>query len=457
MMKTLRRTFSLALFSAFSFAAQAQVDSALSVTLQNSIDNLRATYQVQGISAAAYIPGQGIWYGASGYSHGTTAVDSTMLFSIGSITKTFVAAEILKLVETGQLSLNDSLYAITGPRNNIDSTITVRQLLQHRSGIGDFTNITWQNAMFADPYRTWYFPVAMDSFTTAPIFAPGAAYSYCNANYSMLGILLEEQLNDSLHHVLRDSLLTPLNLGNTYMETFEPYTNAYAHNWSAPNFNPALAVDCVSTPHEALWTSAEAAGGYFSTPIDLVNWGHALYSGQVLSPASTAAMTTFLPVNSSYYNGYGLGCQRFPYMSRTYWGHGGNYYGYAASMMYYPPDSICIALLINQDVNATLVARIFMNTLVNSLATDVTEPADTSGTFACYPNPANENVTVEWPAVPGTPVTLILTDLAGRVVFTETVTGTTAKISTAEFPAGVYMLTRQTGNTSATQKLIISH
>jgi hypothetical protein len=168
-------------------------------------------------------------------------------------------------------------------------------------------------------------------------------------------------------------------------------------------------------------------------------------------------MTTFTPVSSSYYNGYGLGCQRFPYLSRTYWGHGGNYYGYAASMMYYPQDSICVALLINQDVNATLVARVFMNTLVNALATGVTEPTDTSGTFACYPNPANENVTVEWSAVSGTPVTVILTDLAGRVVYSESVTGNSIRISTDEYPAGVYMLTRQTNGTSATQKLVISH
>jgi D-alanyl-D-alanine carboxypeptidase len=455
-MKRVRRIFSLLLFSACSVALNAQIDSALAVTLQNEINNLQATYQVKGVSAAAYIPGQGIWYGSAGVSHGTTPVDSAMLFSIGSITKTFVAAEILKLVEAGYFSLDDSLYGITGPRANIDSTITIRQLLMHRSGIGDFTNITWQNAMFADPYQTWYFPVAMDSFTTAPIFSPGAQYSYCNANYSMLGVILEEQLNDSLHHLLRDSLLTPLNLGNTYMETFEAYPNAYAHNWSAPNFNPALAADCVSTPHEALWTSAEAAGGYFSTPIDLVMWGHALYSGQVLSPASLAQMTTFSPASSSYYNGYGLGCQRFPYLSRIYWGHGGNYYGYAASMMYYPQDSICIALLINQDVNAAYPARIFMNTLLNAMATGTAE-AESPVAFSTYPNPANERVTVECPSAATTPTTLTLSDLSGRIVHTETITGAVAQISTAEFPAGVYMMTMEAGSSTSTRKLIITH
>jgi len=456
MMKTLRRISALLLFSACPFSVNAQIDSALSVTLQNSIDNLLLTYQVQGISAAAYIPGQGIWYGSAGVSHGSVPVDSTMLFSIGSITKTFVAAEILKMVEAGQLSLDDSLYTITSPHANFDSTITVRQLLMHRTGVGDFTNATWQNAMFADPYQTWYFPVAMDSFTATPWFAPGTGYSYCNANYSMLGILIEEQLGDSLHHSLRDSLLTPQNLGNTYMETFEPYPNTIAHNWSAPNFNPALAVDCSATPHQALWTSVEAAGGYFSTPVDLVNWGHALYSGEVLSPASLTAMTTFSNVGSTYYNGYGLGCQRFPYMSRTYWGHGGNFYGYAASLMYYPPDSICVALLINQDVNATLVARVFMHTLINSLATG-TEEEETSVNFASYPNPANESVTIECPSAATTQTTLTLSDLSGRVIYTETVSGTFTTLSTVEYPAGVYMLTLQTETTARTQKLVISH
>lgn len=455
-MKTVRFCFALLLCSAFSFSAKAQIDPALAVILQNTIDSLQQAYQVKGVSAAAYIPGQGIWYGAAGESHAGVPVDSNMLFSIGSITKTFVAAEVLKVIESGQLTLNDSMYEITAPRNNINPNITVKHLLQHRSGIGDFTNITWQNAMFANPLQTWYFPVAMDSFITPQIFNPGAGSNYCNANYSMLGILLEEQLGDSLHHSLRDSLLTPFGLANTFMETFESYPNAYAHNWSAPNFNPALAVDCVSTPHEALWTSAEAAGGYFSTPIDLVKWGHALYSGEVLSPASLTAMTTFSTVNSSYYNGYGLGCQRFPYLSRTYWGHGGNYYGYAASMMYYPPDSICVALLINQDVNATLVARVFMHTLVNSLATGTEEPVEAPA-FACYPNPANESVTVECAAAYTTPSTLVLTDVAGRVVHTETITAPVVQLSTAEFPAGVYVMTIETENGSSTQRLVITH
>lgn len=446
----------LLLLAACPFPMHAQVDPVLAATLQSTINNLQTSNQVKGISAAAYIPGQGIWYGAAGVSHDTVSVDSAMLFAVGSITKTFVAAEILRLVEAGQLSLDDSLYAITAPHANINPSITVRQLLQHRSGIGDFTNITWQTAMFADPGRMWYFPVAMDSFVTAPVFSPGAGWSYCNANYSMLGLILEEQLGDSLHFILRNSLLAPLNLGNTYMEALEPYPNAYAHNWSTPTFNPAFAVDCVSTPHKAMWTSAEAAGGYFSNPIDLVTWGHALYSGAVLAPSSLTAMTTFTPVNSSYFNGYGLGCQRFPYQSRTYWGHGGNYYGYAASMMYYPQDSICVALLINQDCNATLIARVFMHTLVNSLATGMEEHG-AAASFTCYPNPADESITIESPAAATAPATLILSDLSGRIVHTETVNAMTIQLSTATFPAGAYLLTLQAGNSSSTQRLIISH
>lgn len=452
----LRRFFAVFILSTLSFQGKAQVDPALAALLQNTVDSLQQVYQVKGVSAAAYIPGQGIWYGAAGESHAGVPVDSNMLFAMASITKTFIAAEVLKVVESGQLGLNDSLHEITGPRTNINPNITVRNLLQHRSGIGDFTNITWQNAMFANPLQTWYFPQAMDSFITPQLFNPGSGANYCNANYSMLGILLEEQLGDSLHKSLRDSLLTPFSLGSTFMETFESYPNTIAHNWSAPNFNPALAVDCVSTPHEALWSSVEACGGYFSNPIDLVKWGHALYSGEVLAPSSLTAMTNFSTVNSSYYNGYGLGCQRFPYMSRTYWGHGGNYYGYASSMMYYPQDSVCVAVMINQDVNGTFLGRVLIHTLVNAMATG-TEEVITATTFTCYPNPSNEIVTIELGAVPASLTTVTLTDLAGRVVHKETMTGSAARISTGEFPMGVYVISVESEGMISTERLVISH
>jgi hypothetical protein len=125
-------------------------------------------------------------------------------------------------------------------------------------------------------------------------------------------------------------------------------------------------------------------------------------------------------------------------------------------MIYYPQDSICIALLINTDINATLVGRIFMNTLLNALATG-TEEQESMGMFSFYPNPANGSVNVDRPAGSSEPATLILSDLTGRVVYSEMLTGISTQFSTAEFPAGVYLLSLQEGSNTTTQKLVIAH
>jgi D-alanyl-D-alanine carboxypeptidase len=446
-MKTLRRLLCPLLFFAGTLPAQS-VDPALAAALQSSINTLRATYQVKGISAAAWIPGQGLWQGVTGFSHDTVAIDSTMLFSMGSITKTFVAAEIFKLVDEGQLSLDDSLDALIGPHVYVDSTITVRQLLGHTSGLGDYINSDWEVAMFADPYRVWYFPEALDTFISPPVGPPGSPWNYCNANYALLGMIVEAKRSDSLHHILRNDFLTPLNLGNTYMEVFEPYPNPIPHNWSTPTLNPSLAADSSATPHEALWSSGEADGGYFCSPVDLVEWGHALYS--------LTEMTTFTPVAGGYFNGYGLGSMRFVSNFRTYWGHAGNFYGYAACMLYYPQDSICVALLINQDCIAASPAKSFMNTLINNLATGIDEPAEVAA-FSFFPNPAAEQVTITCDAAPGEISTLVISDITGRVIHSETVSAFPAAISTTGFPAGTYMLTLETGQRSSTQKLVIAH
>src|SRR5690348_12195410 len=90
----------------------AAVDPALDSALQHCIDSILAHYQMKGLTAAAYIPGQGMWQGVSGVSYATVPIDTDMVFSMGSITKTFIAAEILKLVEAGQLSLDDTLGAL---------------------------------------------------------------------------------------------------------------------------------------------------------------------------------------------------------------------------------------------------------------------------------------------------------------------------------------------------------
>jgi D-alanyl-D-alanine carboxypeptidase len=454
-MKSLKIYLLISVSSITAFLNAQTVDPALAAALQSSINTLRTSYQLEGISAAAFIPGQGTWQGVTGYSYDTIPIDSTMLFCIGSITKTFVASEIFKLVENHQLSLDDSLHSLLPAMNNVNPDITVRQLLGHRSGMADYLNPAWENSMFSNPFRTWYTPEVLDSFLTAPLGPPGSPWNYINANYALLGMIVEAQNSDSLHSVLRNNFLTPLGLNKVFMETFETYTDSIPHNWAAANLNPALAQDVSATPHEALWSSIEAAGGYFAKASDLAAWGYNLYSGNVISDSSLAEMTTFIPVSGGYFNGYGLGSMRFPYLSRTYWGHAGNFFGYAACLLYYPQDSVCVAVLINQDCIAANVAKPLMNIIVNHLGTGIAD-YENRNTISVYPNPVNSSLTISLPAQ-NENCTIELFGLAGNLIQKQNATGTATTLSTAALSNGTYLLRVSSSSGVSTQKIIVCH
>ena len=114
----------------------------LSEKFQKVLDDGIVKYGGKGISAAVIMPNGYTWKGASGISHGSIYANTNMLFSAGSITKTFTAATIMLLAEEEKLSIDDSLHNWLPSFNNIDSTVTLRQLLNHTSGIFDLSENT---------------------------------------------------------------------------------------------------------------------------------------------------------------------------------------------------------------------------------------------------------------------------------------------------------------------------
>jgi uncharacterized protein (TIGR02145 family) len=124
--------------------------------LQRALDvSLESGYGV-GVSAAVILPDGETWVGTSGISHGTTPITPDMLFAIGSAQKMFVGAAILQLAEEGRISLDDSLHEWLPPLPYVDSTITIRQLLNHTSGLYNFVdNSAYWQAFFNDPTKIW--------------------------------------------------------------------------------------------------------------------------------------------------------------------------------------------------------------------------------------------------------------------------------------------------------------
>ena len=128
-------------FFSLTFLINAQTfDPGLESELQNKIDSIRIANNLRGISASVYYPGMGTWKGVTGMSHAGTPITSDMLFGIGSNTKLFTGVLLLKLAENNLIQLDDSLHQYIPTVNNVDSNITIRQLLNNTSGLADVSS-----------------------------------------------------------------------------------------------------------------------------------------------------------------------------------------------------------------------------------------------------------------------------------------------------------------------------
>lgn len=137
-------TLAIVLFTTFLFiltSCSYGDKNTIEEKLQKVLDDGISKYDVRGVSAVVIFPDQKVWKGVSGISHDTVSIKSNMLFAIGSITKNVVAALTLKLAEEGMLSLDDPLSKWLPAYPYVDSNITIRQLLNHTSGIYIF----WDN------------------------------------------------------------------------------------------------------------------------------------------------------------------------------------------------------------------------------------------------------------------------------------------------------------------------
>lgn len=360
----------------FASPIQAQldkdVDPALAVTFQALIDDMQTKGTgVVGLAAAVAMPDGGRWEGAAGSSTADLALEPGMLQGIGSITKTYVATLVLKLAEEGRLSLDDSLHRWLPAYVNVDSTVTIRQLLGHTSGIYNYTdNAAMDDSLLLDLYRIWTPEEIVSSFVKARNFAPGNGWRYCNTGYVLLGMIIEKVTGRTVESEIREQLLTPNALAHTFFPEEETLQGDVADPWGDVT-GDGVSDNISNIPREGIHSTAWAAGAMFSTPKDLVTWGRALYGGNVLTPASLEQMLTFRNLSLGIGTGYGLGAMRFKIAGRTIYGHGGDILGYSSMLLYSPQDRVTVALIVNEAADALDAAVLLMTTAINNAVAGV--------------------------------------------------------------------------------------
>jgi D-alanyl-D-alanine carboxypeptidase len=258
------------------------------------------------------------------------------VFRIGSITKQFAAAGLLKLVDAGKVSLDDALIKYLPDFPN-GAAITVRQLLNHTSGVKSYTGIA---GLMDGPIRSDVSTAQLiATFRDLPVdFAPGAGWSYNNSGYVLVGAVIESASAEPWHAWLDESLFAPLTLTRTRYGADDALIPGHARGYDLDGTR------VVPMRHLSM-TQPHAAGALVSTVDDLWRWNRALHAGKVLRPDIYAQMTT--PVGKAVESGYGFGIVRTTVRGRTAFDHGGGIFGFATYLMYLPDSRISVVLLQN--------------------------------------------------------------------------------------------------------------
>ncbi|WP_448331487.1 serine hydrolase domain-containing protein [Streptomyces sp. DSM 41534] len=253
-------------------------------------------------------------------------------FRIGSATKTFTATVVLQLVGEGRMSLEDTverwLPGVVQGNGNDGSRVTVRQLLQHTSGIPDvLPEIPALNS--ADGYRAErfrsYTPEELVGLAMRhhPHFSPGAEWSYSNTNYVLAAMIIHEVTGRSWAQEVNDRIIRPLGLRGTSTPGALPsIPGPHAHGYAAFGTNTSIDATALNP------SMAVGSGSIISTTHDLNRFYTALLGGRLLAPAQLDEMTTTKPAPELGVR-YGLGLGEIPLScGGSYFGHPGELLGY---------------------------------------------------------------------------------------------------------------------------------
>ncbi|GHE89834.1 D-alanyl-D-alanine carboxypeptidase [Streptomyces longispororuber] len=295
--------------------------------------------------------GRGPWGGAAGVGDlvGRTPRGEHDRFRAASITKTFVATVLLQLEAEGRLDLDDKvgrwLPGVVEGSGHDGDRISVRRLLNHTSGIHDFSEDPHFERRVATPeffahrHRTWT-PRSLVAIAMRhePDFAPGTGWGYSNTNYVVAGMIIEKVTGRPYGEEIRRRVIDPLHLGATSVPGTDPTlprpsSRAYSKlsdssagpTYDVTEFNPSL---------------AGASGEVISSAADLNRFYTALLRGALLPDEQLAAMKKTVPATGEEAAGnrYGLGLMRLELPCGTVlWGHGGRIHG-SLSMAVTTPD-----------------------------------------------------------------------------------------------------------------------
>jgi hypothetical protein len=259
-------------------------------------------------------------------------------YGIGSISKVFTSTLIFKAIEEKKLTLSTKLNEYFPSIKNSDK-ITIGNLLNHRSGIHNFTN----DKDFLDWNTQKKSEAEMLQIITngGSDFEPDSKTDYSNSNYILLSYILEKIYNQFYSNILSEKIIKKLGLRNTYFgnninETNESYSYKFDKSWVKQTQTDS------SIPL--------GVGAIFSTPTDLTKFASALFNGKIISKQSLKSMIMMK-------DNFGYGIFEMPFKEKIGYGHRGGIDGFNSVLTYFPKEKISIAIISNgnnYDINSVL-------------------------------------------------------------------------------------------------------
>ncbi len=320
------------------------------VVLQPIFDGM-ASSGLPGLMITVHDSVNGFWSGSAGYADLASGVRmlSCHRTRVGSTVKTFTAVSVFLLQEDGLLSIDDMVTEYLSAEDlkgleNADKC-TIRQLLQHSSGIYNYIqNLKFQTASLNDLPKVWT-PGELLSYARDkdPYFAPGTDVLYSNTNYVLLGMIIEKVTGAPYYEFFRERIFGPVGMVFTDCAATDPVPEGLVRGYVDFYSTKEL----INSTYYSGWDYYTADGGLISNAYDLNLFLTSLFEGKILSAASLNEMLNWQTPKEPYGEGfetdYGLGIFRIHTPYGMAYIHSGDAIGYFATMIYFPQQKVTLS------------------------------------------------------------------------------------------------------------------
>lgn len=448
------KIFTILFFIIFSTQiVKAQIDEALASQLQSVLDNSVSNMGNNGVSAHLIMPGGEIWDGTAGLGKDDLPIEDTTVFHGASTTKFNVAILMLLLAEEGLIDLDETWSNYISLDVDFDPMITIRQLLNHTSGIADYAETPSSGSEIVSDLNYFYTPqyILENIVSSTPDFPTGTNFQYSNSNYVLAGLIVEEVTGNPVHTELRNRIWNPLGMDHTYFGAHETYIEPSAGVWW--DFGDGL-TNYSNMPTTSMLSYIYGAGNIVTTPTDLAILLKSVLNGQLLSPQSLNEMMDFVPESyNSWTAGYGLGIHHvFGQTNDMVIGHDG-YFSNLTSMFHSMNHGFTLVTMTNTQTQWFGIFNPMYELLSDYFATSVVEQLENNLDWTISPNPTQGQFNISCSREIDE---IEIRDMLGRGVYHDAGTYTKS-ISLMMEIEGIYFVTIKSGQQTMTKKMLIEN